>query len=60
MKNVKAEVNGTKLTITVDLAAPRSASKSGKTQIVASTEGNVTIPGAPEGFKLGLNAYVGS
>lgn len=58
MKNVQAEVKGKQLVITVDLTQNFGKSKSGKTQIVASTGGNVSIPGAPEGFKLGLNAYV--
>lgn len=59
MKNVQAEVKGTILTITVDLTKNQGKSKSGKTTIVASTEGNVSVQGAPEGFKLGLNAYLG-
>lgn len=58
MKNVQAVVEGKKLVITVDLTQNFGKSASGKTRIVASTQGNVTIPGAPEGFKLGLNAYV--
>jgi hypothetical protein len=60
MKNVTAEVKGTQLVITVDLSKNFGKSKSGKTTIVASTEGNVTVAGAPEGFRLGLNAYVGT
>lgn len=56
MRNVEYKVSGTKLTITVDLAAKRSPSKSGKTEILASSDGNVEVEGAP-GFKLGLNIY---
>lgn len=57
MKNVECSVKGDTLTITVNLKAPRSLSTSGKSHIVASTEGNMEVPGCP-GLKLGLNAYV--
>jgi hypothetical protein len=56
MKNVNAEVKGTTLTLTIDLAADHGPSKSGKTIVVGTTEGNADIPGFP-GFKLGLNVY---
>lgn len=54
MKNIKTEVKGTQLIITVDLSKDFGRSKSGKSTIVASTEGNVSLPG---GEKLGLNVY---
>lgn len=54
-KNVDMDVQGDKLTITVDLAKEFGSSKSGKTIIVASTEGNKTIQGRIE--KIGLNIY---
>jgi len=54
-KNVSIKVNGTKAIIELDLAQNFGASKSGKTDIIASTEGNITIPGTD--IKLGLNAY---
>lgn len=56
MKNVEATVKGRTLTITVDLDAPRSLSASGKSHVISSTEGNVSVPGFPE-IKLGLNVY---
>jgi len=56
MKNVKMTVEGKTLTITVDLTQTHGPSKSGKTTIIASSEGNVDVPGAP-GVKLGLNVY---
>jgi len=56
MENVKLSVNGTKLTIEVDLAHKGEKSASGKTTRVASTEGNIEVPGFPA-IKLGLNAY---
>jgi len=60
MKNVKISRVGDKLLIEIDLTAQTSASKSGKTEIIASTEGNVIIPGeAKDGkpIRLGLNLY---
>ena len=56
MKNVVVKVEKDKLTIEVDLKQDFGPSSSGKTIIVASTEGNATIPGK-DGFKLGLNVY---
>lgn len=55
MKNVEMTVNGNLLTITVDLSKEFGPSSSGKTIIIASTEGNVTVPGREE--KVGLNVY---
>ena len=55
MKNVELSVEDSLLTITVDLSKEFGPSSSGKTVIVASTEGNVTIPNREE--KLGLNVY---
>ena len=55
MKNVEMTVEGTMLTIKVDLSKEFGPSSSGKTIIIASTEGNVTIPNRDE--KVGLNVY---
>jgi hypothetical protein len=55
MKNVEMTIEGTMLTITVDLSKEFGPSASGKTTIIASTEGNVTIPAREE--KVGLNVY---
>jgi hypothetical protein len=55
MKNVEMTVEGTMLTIKVDLSKEFGPSSSGKTIIIASTEGNVTIPNREE--KIGLNVY---
>jgi len=46
MKNVEMTVEGETLTIKVDLSKDFGKSKSGKTIIVASTEGNVYRLGA--------------
>ncbi len=56
MKNVEMSVEGEILTIKVDLSKEFTPSASGKTIIIASTEGNVTIPGH-ENSKVGLNVY---
>ena len=55
MKNVELIVEANMLTIKVDLSKEFGPSASGKTTIIASTEGNVTIPGREE--KIGLNIY---
>lgn len=55
MKNVQMSVAGNILTITVDLTKEFGPSSSGKTIIVASTEGNITVPERDE--KIGLNVY---
>jgi hypothetical protein len=55
MKNVAMSVDGDILTITVDLKKEFGPSSSGKTIIIASTEGNATIPDREE--KVGLNVY---
>jgi hypothetical protein len=55
MKNVELTVEGTILTIKVDLSKDFGPSSSGKTTIIASTEGNISIPEREE--KIGLNIY---
>jgi hypothetical protein len=54
MKNVEMKVENNILTIQVDLTKEFGPSSSGKTIIIASTEGNVPIPGSEEA-KVGLN-----
>ena len=56
MNNMTLNVTGNILTITVDLSAPTTPSSSGKTDIIASSQGNADVPGKP-GVKLGLNIY---
>ena len=55
MKNVDIKVEGNILTIKVDLTKEFGPSSSGKTIIIASTEGNVAVPDRDE--KIGLNVY---
>ena len=56
MRNIKTSVNGNILTITVDLSIPGEVSSSGKSLVIASTEGNVSVEGKPE-VKMGINIY---
>jgi hypothetical protein len=56
MKNVEMNTEGNILTIKVDLSKEFGPSSSGKTIIIASTEGNVAIDGHEE-IKVGLNIY---
>jgi len=56
MKNVEMKVDGDRLVITVDLAQEFGVSKTGKSITIASTEGNVSVPGREE-IKIGVNVY---
>jgi hypothetical protein len=56
MKNVDMKVTGKKLVITVDLAKKHGLSSSGKSEIIASTEGNMEVPNS-DGAIIGLNIY---
>ena len=55
MKSVEFSVEGNTLTITVDLTKEFGPSSSGKTIIIASTEGNFPLAGRSE--VVGLNVY---
>jgi len=56
MKNCEMVLNGNILTITVDISKEFGKSSSGKSVIIGSTEGNVSIP-EKEDIKIGLNIY---
>jgi len=56
MKNVEMKVEGDRLVITVDLSKEFGESKSGKSITIASTDGNVSVPGREE-VKIGVNVY---
>ena len=56
MKNIKTALEGNILTITVDISKTFGASGSGKSIIIASSEGNVSLEGS-EDVKLGINIY---
>lgn len=52
--NVTKSPDGKRLTIEIDLTQDFGKSKSGKTNIVATTGGNVEVL---PGVKLGINCY---
>lgn len=54
MKNVEMKIDGQVLTIKIDLSKTHGASGSGKSIIIASTEGNAAIS---PGVMMGLNVY---
>jgi len=54
MKNVDLKLEGNVLTIKIDLSKNHGMSSSGKSLIIASTEGNQAV--APS-VMLGLNVY---
>ena len=56
MKNIEMNLEGDILTIKVDVTKEFGTSSSGKSIIIATTEGNVSIEGA-EDKKVGLNVY---
>lgn len=56
MSNTKFAVKGNILTITIDLSQNLGMSATGKSQMVASTHGNVLVEGT-DGLTVGLNAY---
>ena len=62
MENVEFAIKSGKLVITIDLKHRGSLSASGKTVRVASTLGNVKVPGSEEvagsEVTVGINAYV--
>ena len=55
-ENVSMRVDGSILVIEIDLSQTLGLSSTGKSEIVASTGGNVGVPGQPE-VKVGLNVY---
>ena len=56
MKNVDMQVKDGKLIMTVDLAKQFGPSSTGRSIIIASTEGNVSVPDRAD-VKVGLNIY---
>lgn len=56
MKNIEMQVDGDILTIKVDLTQRFGKSSSGKNEIIASTEGNQSLPDR-DAVRIGLNVY---
>lgn len=50
------KLEGDKLTIVVDISKEFGISSSGKSVIIGSTEGNISVPDR-EDVKVGLNVY---
>lgn len=57
MKNVDIKVEGAVLTIAVDLSRTFGSSKSGKSIVIASTEGNEQVATAQGVVAVGVNVY---
>lgn len=58
LDNIKLTTHGDLLRIEIDLSRELGPSSSGKSMIVATTRGNVEIPGHPDpDLKLGLNLF---
>lgn len=53
--NIKYRVEGGKLVLEIDMNKEQGASKSGKSVIIASTNGNAAV--GTTGLTLGLNLY---
>jgi hypothetical protein len=56
MKNIEMKVEGDILSIRIRLAEDSGLSSSGKSRIIASTEGNQPVEGNP-GVFVGINCY---
>jgi len=56
-KNVVMNLKDGKLTLVIDMTQNFGDSKSGLTTSIASTMGNIEIPGADSNIRLGLNVY---
>jgi len=56
MRNVEMKIVNRHLVIDVDLTKEGVASSSGKSLVIGSTEGNVSVPDMPD-VKVGLNVY---
>lgn len=54
--NIETVVEGDKLIITIDLSKEYGLTGSGKSTKVASSDGNMSVPGR-EDIKVGLNVY---
>ena len=56
MQNIVLMIEGNELIIRVDLSQEMGESASGKSVIIATTGGNVLLPGS-EDVKIGLNVF---
>ncbi len=56
MKNIEVKLEGNKLILEIDLSQEQGLSKSGNSVTIASSEGNISVPGR-EDTKMGINVY---
>ena len=56
MKNIEMQIDGDILTVKIDLSQRHGKSASGKNEIIASTEGNQSLPNH-DAVRIGLNVY---
>jgi hypothetical protein len=56
MENIELHLEGNRLVIEIDLAQELGQSATGKSIIIATSGGNISVPGTEE-IKLGLNVY---
>jgi len=56
MLNVATKLTGNKFVVTIDLSQDQGLSGSGKSVVIATTQGNQPV-GDSEGTKFGLNIY---
>ncbi len=57
MKNLKMSVKGKKLTIEIDLEERNGTSSSGKSEIIATTSGNMKLDAPNDNISIGINCY---
>lgn len=57
MQNIKVTTKGNTLVIEIDATTDLGQSKSGKTRLVASTQGNQKLSVGGRDIYLGVNAY---
>ena len=58
MENLELKVEGDTLVVRIDLKAPGTLSSTGKTKLIATTRGAVTVPYAKRRVSLAVNAMV--
>jgi hypothetical protein len=58
MQNITISTKGSTLVIEIDATKDLGPSASGKTRLVASTQGNQKVTVAGRDISLGVNAYV--
>jgi hypothetical protein len=56
LENLTVTTEGTTVTMTFDITGNLGESSSGKSDIVATSGGNIPVPGVP-GLKMGLNVF---